>query len=84
MSFYKIKLQKVKTLLEIILEILGNSSKLIAENIFVFLKNNEVEVNKNINKNQLVTSITNSKTLLMIKKLLLSIGLPEDFSFLEN
>ena len=46
-----------------------------------FLKNNEVEVNKNINKNQLVTSITNSKTLLMIKKLLLSFGLPEDFSF---
>ena len=62
-------------------DFLGDSSKLIAEKIFVFLKNNEVEVNKNINKNQLVTSITNSKTLLMIKKLLFSFGLPEDFSF---
>ena len=57
---------------------MSNSSKLIAENIF-FLKNNEVEVNKNINKNQLVTSITNGKTLLMIKKLLLSIGFQKIF-----
>ena len=38
-------------------------------------------INKNINKNQLVTSITN-KTLLMIKKLLFLLGL-EDF-LLEN
>ncbi len=62
-------------------DFLGYSSKLIAENIFVFLKYNEIEINENINKNQLVTSITNSKTLLTIKKLLFFIGIPEDFSF---